>query len=155
MNLISLRRAVASAVSLSLVAACPGLAPYAAAQTVRASAANAGSAAPAAVPAMGFGGAASFAPALTPSLLGLTPSLGAPSAPAPMALAPVSAAKVSAAASVAAVPTVAAAPIPAALAKTNVAAASKEVSTSLEAAGAIKDASPPPPPASAASSRPR
>ncbi|MDP3541240.1 MAG: hypothetical protein Q8T11_02085 [Elusimicrobiota bacterium] len=89
-----LRRVVASALCLSLIAVCPGLAPYAAAQNIRvAPAASANVAAPAISPVSVVGGASFSVPSLKPSALGLTSSLGAPSAPAPMLLAPASAAK--------------------------------------------------------------
>ena len=147
MNLSSLRRAVAAAVSLSLVAACPGLAPYAAAQSIRsAPVLSATGSAPAAAPFMTLGGAALSIPSLLPSALGLNPSLSAVSAPAPTAAMSVAAKILPAAASLvpaAALP-VAALPVaarPAALAKT-LAAAAKETVVSLEKAGPVGNASP-------------
>jgi len=143
MNLIPLRRALASAVCLSLVVACPGLAPYAAAQSIRsAPAASATSAS--AVPVIGFGGASFSIPTLIPSALSLTPSLGAPSAPALMTIAPAAAAHALVApASLSAAPAVAEAVAarPAALLKT-VSAAAKETVAALENAGPITNASP-------------
>lgn len=146
MSHLPLRRVVAASLSLSLVAACPGLAPYAAAQSIRtAPAATATSAAPAMSPVSAVGGAAFAIPSLMPSALGLTASLGAPAAPAPAPaiLAPALAAKaliapapVSAAASV-----VPAAARPAALTRT-VSASAKAAVAALEEAGPISDASP-------------
>ena len=149
MSHLSLRRSVAAALSLSLVAACPGLAPYAAAQAIRsAPAASATSAAPAMAPVSAIGAASFSVPSLMPSALGLTPSLAAPSAPAPApaVLAPVSAAKalVSPAPLAAAVASPVAAQAiarPAALART-VSAAAKETVAALESAGPIANASP-------------
>lgn len=145
MSHLPLRRAVAAALSISLVAACPGLAPYAAAQTIRsAPAASATSAAPAMSPVTGLGGTSLSVPSLMPSALGLTPSLGAPSAPAPAVLAPAAAAKAlvaPSALSAAAAPAAARAARPAAPAKT-VAAAAQETVAALENAGPIANASP-------------
>lgn len=142
-----LRRAVASALSLSLVAVCPGLAPYAAAQNIRvAPAASANVAAPAMSPVSAVGGASFSVPSLMPSALGMTPSLGAPMAPAPSVLAPASSAKAmlapaplaASAASPLALPAVAR---PAALSKT-VSAAAKSAASALEKAGPLAAASP-------------
>ncbi|MBI2385819.1 MAG: hypothetical protein HYV14_07385 [Elusimicrobia bacterium] len=147
MSQLPLRRAVAAALSLSLVSTCPGLAPYAAAQSIRtAPAATATSAAPAMSPVSALGGASFSVPSLMPSALGLTASLGAPAAaPAPAVLAPAAAAK---ALAVPSALTAAAAPVaapavtrPAALART-VSAAAKETVTALEEAGPIANASP-------------
>lgn len=144
MSHLPLRRVVAASLSLSLVAACPGLAPYAAAQSIRvAPAATATSAAPAMSPVSAIGGASFSVPSLMPSALGLTSSLGAPAAPAPVVLAPALAAKaLIAAAPVSAAP--AAIPVaarPAALTRT-VSASAKAAVTALEEAGPIADASP-------------
>ncbi len=88
MNHLPLRRALASAVCLSLILACPGPASYAAAQSVARGAAAAPAAGPA-VPVVGFGGASLSMPVFMPSALGLmTPASGAPSAPTPLAAAP-------------------------------------------------------------------
>jgi len=146
MSHLPLRRSVAAALSLSLVLACPGLAPYAAAQSIRtAPAATATSAAPAMSPVSAIGGASFSVPSLMPSALGLTPSLlGSPSAPAPTALMPAAAAKalMAPAAPAAAAPLATpAAARPAALVKT-VSASAKEAVTALEEAGPIADASP-------------
>lgn len=136
MNLFLLRRAVSSAVTLSLILACPGLAPYAAAQSIRSAPAATGfSGAPAVSPVTGVGGASFAIPSLMPSALGLTPSLGAPSvAPAiagsvlvpsvsPLAI-PVAAAK------------------PAILSAAVISAAAKQTVAALENAGPLANASP-------------
>jgi len=146
MNHFPLRRALAAAVCLSLVIACPGAGSYAAAQSVARSAPVAPAATPA-IPAMGLGGASFSIPTLMPSALGLTPLLGAPSAPSPVLnAAPVNASAV--------------APIaPIALTQTGpsltasgrgtsspygsvVSAAAKAAVAALENAGPIADASP-------------
>lgn len=144
MSHLPLRRVVAASISLSLVAACPGLAPYAAAQSIRtAPSAAATSAAPAMSPVSAIGGASFSVPSLMPSALGLTGSLGAPSvAPSPVVLAPALAAKaLIAPAPVSAAAVVPAAARPAALSKT-VSASAKAAVTALEEAGPIANASP-------------
>ncbi len=147
MNLFLLRRAAASAVAVSLILSCPGLAPYAAAQNIRASAVSAGSGVSIVVPAMGLGGSVSSIPSLMPSALGLSATLNAPSAP-PL-LVPAVAAKALAVTPVLAAPSVVAltpSPVvvaskPAALTQT-VSAAAKATVAALENAGPIANATP-------------
>lgn len=151
MNPISLRRTLASALVVTLVASCPGLAPYAAAQAVRASAsAAANGAAPAIAPVMGLTGASSYNPSLVPTALGLTPSLAAASAPAPVlsVIAPVAskAATEAYAEGVSLPHAVGKGPahiVPATLTPTAgaLAAASKDIASTLEGVGPIKNAS--------------
>jgi len=143
MNHFPLRRALSSAVCLSLILACPGLAPYAAAQSIRsAPAASATSAAPAMSPASALGGMSFAIPSLMPSALGLNPTLGAPASPALMAVTPAAALAVAPLAvaplTAAAVP---AAARPAGLTAT-VSAAAKATAAALENAGPIANASP-------------
>ncbi|MDD5304187.1 MAG: hypothetical protein PHS14_13895 [Elusimicrobia bacterium] len=147
MNHFPFSRAFASAVCFSIVLACPGLAPYAAAQTIRsAPAASAPGAAPAVSPASALGGVSLSVPSLMPSAPGLTPSFGAPFAPAPLVTAPIAAAKALAPIfplSAAAVPVAAqASPAgPLAPART-VSAAAKAAVAALENAGPIANAEP-------------
>ncbi|PIR18269.1 MAG: hypothetical protein COV48_07700 [Elusimicrobia bacterium CG11_big_fil_rev_8_21_14_0_20_64_6] len=146
MTTFSIRRPLSAAVSFSLILACPGLAPYAAAQSIRsAPAASANTAAPAMSPITGAQGASFSIPSLMPSALSLTSSLGAPSAPAPLMTPAAAAVKALTApaplAAASASPLVqAAAARPAALSRT-VSAAAKTTFTSLEKAGPIKNAS--------------
>jgi hypothetical protein len=86
MHMNSLSRVIAVCVSLSLISACPGLAPYAAAQSLRSTPAAAPGSAPIAAPVMSPSGATFAIPSSMPSILGLSATLGAPSAPAPVAL---------------------------------------------------------------------
>lgn len=157
MNL-PLRRSVAALVSASLLLVSPGLAPYAAAQTMT-RAVSAGGTTGAVVPVLGTGANAELSAPLSPSALTLTPSLGAASvptigavegvkaAPTAMTLSPVAAQTGASAVIAAAKSPVAAATIvaptaarPVALSKT-VAAASKRASDAVEAVGDVSKAS--------------
>ncbi|MBI5245799.1 MAG: hypothetical protein HY923_01360 [Elusimicrobia bacterium] len=141
MNLSSLRRAVSAAVSLSIISAAPGLAPYAAAQSIR-SAPVSVNGSPSAFHAEGFpvivGGAALTMPSLMPAALGLTPSLLAPSAPAPLAT-PSALATSIAAPSAAIAPAAAARPVVTAVA---VAASAKQAVAAIANAGPVANVSP-------------
>ncbi len=139
MNTFPLSRVVSASICLSLILACPGLAPYAAAQSIRsAPVASASGAAPIVSPVSGLGGMSFSIPTLIPSALGLNPMLAAPAAPAPMPLIPTAAAKALAAPAASVVP---AAARPAALSNT-VSAAAKATVAALENAGPIANASP-------------
>jgi len=151
MNHFPLRRAVAASLSVSVILACPGLAPYAAAQSIRVAPVNAGASLPAVTPVNGLGGLniaiPSFMPA-APAGLGLTP--GSLAAPVPTTLMPAADAKALTMPSpmvlgASVVPVPAVSPIaltrPAALART-VSAAAKETVAALENAGPLANASP-------------
>lgn len=144
MNLSFLRRVLASSVSLSLILACPGLAPYAAAQSIRTAPVASGASAPAISPVAGLSGSASALPSLMPSALALTPSFGAASAPSPLALSPIAAARTLAAparAAALASSVMPAAARPVALSQ-SVSAAAKTAAAVLEKAGPLENASP-------------
>lgn len=156
MNLSSLRRAVAASVTLSLIVSCPGLAPYAAAQAVRATGAvSAPGSVPAIAPVTGLGAGSYSVPSLMPASLGLTGTLSAPSAPAPSLVASVAAANALSDSIVpAAMPAITATEpygeevsLPHAVRKghalsATVSAASKETAAALQNAGSLTEASP-------------
>ena len=152
MNLSSLRRALASAVALSIVASCPGLAPYAAAQSIRAAGVLAPGSVPAITPVTGLDAGSYAVPSLMPSSLGLNATLSAPSAPAPSLIAPLAVAN---ALSASALPAASLSITPLALIPTaksplarpaaltiEISAASKETAAALQNAGSITEAAP-------------
>ena len=155
MNL-PLRRSVAALVSASILVACPGLAPYAAAQTMT-RATGSGAGVMTVVPVMGAGASFNSAPSLAPSALSLAPSLGAASVPTLNAVTPAAAALTVLPAAVVATPVAMTAPAalkpalsaasvvpavkPAALAKT-VSAAAKDTAAALEKLGPVSESTP-------------